>query len=49
MAAYFTKSAKEVLESLKQAAREIRNKNVNVRNAIKKLKFADSHMPNVAL
>ena len=47
MAAYFRKSAKEVSESLKQAAREIKNKNVNARNAIKKLKFAHAKCSSI--
>lgn len=47
MAAYFRKSAKEVSESLKQAAREIKNKNVNVCNAIKKLKFAHAKCSSI--
>ena len=36
MTAYFSKSESEVSESLKQAAKEIKNQSLNVRDAIKK-------------
>ena len=36
MTTYFSKPESEVLESLKQAAKEIKNKNLNVRDAVKK-------------
>ena len=37
MTAYFSKSESEVSESLKQAAKEIKNQNLNARVAMKKI------------
>ena len=37
MTVYFSKSESEVSESLKQAAKEIKSQNLNVRKAMKKL------------
>ena len=39
MTAYFSKSESEVSESLKQAAKEIKKQNLNVRDAIKKIAY----------
>ena len=40
MTAYFSKSESEVSESLKQAAKEIKNQNLNVRDTRKKLAYS---------
>ena len=40
MTAYFSKSESEVSESLKQAAKEIKNQNLNVRDAMKKIAYS---------
>ena len=48
-AAYFSKSESEVSESLKQAAKEIKNQNVHVHDAMKKIaySFKGSHQLSV--
>ena len=40
MTAYFSKSESEVSESLKHAVKEIKNQNLNVRDAMKKIAYS---------
>ena len=40
MTGYSSKSEREVSESLKQAAKEIKNQNLNVRDALKKIAYS---------
>ena len=40
MAAYSSKSESEVSKSLKQAAKQIKNQNLNVRDAMKKITYS---------
>ena len=40
MTAYFSKSESEVSESLKQATKEIKNQNLNVHDAVKKIAYS---------
>ena len=49
MTAYFSKSESEVSESLKQAAKEIKNQNMHVHDPMKKIaySFKGSHQLSV--